>query len=90
MRQGAIANAEIHYMRPTYVRNTTKKSHLARLSRLDHTLCNESFRALGVEFGRIRLYVREAHIQHLFSYEVLHGVLDPEAHNNGSQNLPLS
>ena len=54
---------------------------LAKLS--EDTFCHEGPQALGVESGIVKTHVLATHIQHVFVLEVLHGVLYPEAHNNG-------
>jgi len=43
------------------------------------------FLTLGVEFGIVISHVHVAQGQHVNIREVLHGVLYPEAHNNGKK-----
>jgi len=46
-------------------------------------LLNNGLKAMGVESRNVRTHVHTSHHQHATILEVLHGVLHPEAHNNG-------
>ena len=80
--------------RYAYPRPSWERSHLspyevtwrviAALAKLsEDTFCHEGQQALGVESGIVKTHVLATHIQHVLVLEVLHGVLYPEAHNNG-------
>ena len=75
-----ITSWERSHLRP-YEATWRVIAALAKLS--EYTLCNESRQVLGVENGIVNTHGQALHIQHVLLLEVLHGVLYPEAHNNG-------
>jgi len=75
-----ITSWERSHLRP-YEATWRVITALAKLS--EYTLCNESRQVLGVENGIVKTHGQALHIQHVLLLEVLHGVLYPEAHNNG-------